>query len=182
MPWSGGLGGANNYSSPTNAGGGGGAGLCGGGGGAPDIAGSLTSSGGGAGLSYGATFDGCAAPTYVATPAAPGVSYRWITMATTPTQYTTAGTTVSYTYAATFGPLGTVGSSINGDYAVVAGSLPTGMTLDPATGVVSGRPYFGQYPFTLQATVRGSDGTIIARSRHAYLINVASGGSSEFQP
>lgn len=186
-PQAGGAGGFNIMVVGANGGGGGGGGSCGGGGGAPDLSGSASASGGGAGSSYAFTncssSTPCAAPTYASTTAAPGVTFQWISMAPLGDQRIAAGALVSLSYTATFGDLGVVNSGINGDYMIVSGSLPTGLTLDPTTGVISGRAYLGSYsPFTLQASIRTADGRYVAMSRHTYWIGVYDPRPSEFNP
>lgn len=167
-----------------NGGGAGGAGSCGGGGGAPDVAGQSSASGGGAGSSY--AFESCAngitcvAPSFAASTSAPGVTYRWITMANVGPQSVPAGNEVHYAYTATYADGALVNSDLNAEYSIVSGSIPRGLTLDASTGIISGRPYVGRVTFTLQAAVRSADGRVIAMSRHAYEINARDTTGSEF--
>ncbi|MCL4507817.1 MAG: PKD domain-containing protein [Chloroflexi bacterium] len=56
-------------------------------------------------------------------------------------------------------PTGGGGTPTCSNYAVVAGSLPAGVSLDPTTGVVSGTPLDGgSYSFTVQCTVTSGSG------------------------
>ena len=167
-----------------NGGGAGGAGSCGGGGGAPDVTGQTSASGGGAGSSYAiescANGITCVAPTFAATTNAPGVTYRWITMANVGLQTVPAGNEVHYSYAATYADGVVVNADLNAEYSVVSGSIPKGLTLDASTGIISGRPYLGRVTFTLQAAVRSADGRVIAMSRHVYEINAQDTTRTEF--
>ena len=73
------------------------------------------------------------------------VSSAPVFTAKTPPENTPLGAAFSYTFAATGSPAPT--------FAVATGSLPVGLTLNPTTGVLSGRPTtIGELDFTVKAT------------------------------
>lgn len=123
------------------------------------------------------------------TPTTPGV-YAFTIAATNGTRTATANATytvvpsaaltVSYTSPQTFTAgtgitaqspiLGNATPGVSTTYAVTSGSLPTGLSLDPSTGAITGTPTVpGVYAFTITAT----NGSRTATSSPTYIVTPA---------
>ena len=169
---SGGGGGETGFTRFNIGGGGGGAGQyggLGGGGGGADLD-KLASSGGGLGSSYRSEvrIPGTNYSTYGAGPATPGASISYIDFQTSTLSSARIDSAYSAALAATFGASGSP------DAWTASPALPSGLALDPNSGVIAGTPTTastGTYTFT--ATKYGSGSFISARSSIDLVLTVS---------
>lgn len=110
--------------------------------------------------------------------------FAWLRLGTTALAYTN-----TVAASGTTGTAYSSGSSATGGagpytYAVVSGSLPTGLTLNASTGVVTGTPTVaGAYPYTIQVTdavgsTKTISGTITIVAALAYVNTIPTTGTT----